>query len=280
MTAALTTPALVFILAFAGLFGLVIGSFLNVVAHRVPAGIPLTRESRCPRCAAPVRPWQNVPVLSWLALRGRCASCRTPISARYPLVEAITGVAFVAVTWLALHAAPASAIAPAPGALVLAAYLWFAAASVVLTLTDLDRQLLPRAIVLPSAVAVLALFTSAWFAGAPVENLLRALAGGAILYVIYALLRIIRPDGMGGGDVRLAGLVGVCLGWIGWGALAVGGFAAFALGGVVGLALVAIKRAGRRTAIPFGPWMLAGAWVGIAAGEPVARAYLDLLAGI
>ncbi|WOQ70430.1 prepilin peptidase [Microbacterium limosum] len=269
------TAFIVFILAFAGLFGLVIGSFLNVVAYRVPAGIPLTRESRCPRCEAPVRPWQNVPVLSWLALRGRCASCRTPISARYPLVEAMTGVAFVAVTWLALYAAPAPASGPAPGALVLAAYLWFAAASVVLTLTDLDRQLLPRAIVLPSAVAVLALFTSAWFAGAPVENLLRALAGGVILYVIYALLRVIRPDGMGGGDVRLAGLVGVCLGWIGWGALAVGGFAAFALGGVVGLALVAIKRAGRRTAIPFGPWMLAGAWVGIVAGEQIARAYID-----
>ena len=87
------------VLVFAGLFGAVLGSFLNVVVHRVPAGVSLLRESRCPSCDAPVRPWQNVPVVSWIALRGKCANCKTPISARYPIVEGVTGVAFAVVMW-------------------------------------------------------------------------------------------------------------------------------------------------------------------------------------
>ncbi|WP_439901873.1 prepilin peptidase [Microbacterium azadirachtae] len=283
-----------FLLVFAGLLGLVIGSFLNVVAYRVPAGISLVRESRCPGCDAPIRWWQNVPVVSWVALRGRCAHCAAPISAQYPLVEAFTGVVFVGVTWWALRLA---ALAQGPGAgtaldavadpvfwVVLVAFLGFAAVSIVLSLIDLETKRLPNAIVLPSivvGVALLAIAAALGSAGSASgvgwTAFLRAVAGGAILCAFYAIVRLISPRGMGGGDVKLAALVGLFLGWCGWATLVVGAFAAFVLGGLFGVVLILLRRAKRKTAIPFGPWMIAGAWAGIAVGEPIGRWYVGML---
>ena len=281
MTPDLTPAIITFIVVFAGLIGLVIGSFLNVVVYRVPAGIPLTRESRCPHCDAPVRWWQNVPVVSWIALRGKCASCEAPISVRYPLVEAFTGVAFAGVTWFFLAGDVSSRFARsttdetewAALAVVIVAFLYFAAVSIALTLIDLDTHRLPNSIVLPSYLVAIVLFTGACLLGADWWALLRAGIGMVALYGFYFALRLIRPDGMGGGDVKLAGVVGMYLGWLGWGALAVGAFAAFVLGGIFGLALIGAKKAGRRTAIPFGPWMIAGAWTGVFTGELVGRFY-------
>lgn len=265
----------VVILVFVGLLGLVIGSFLNVVIYRVPAGIPLTRASRCPSCDAPVRPWQNVPVLSWMLLRGRCASCGSRISARYPIVEALTGLVFVAVTWSVSDAWAGLPV----GALVsiVVAYLYLAAISIVLTLIDLDTRRLPNAIVVPAYFVLAGLMVLACVLGAPWEGALRAAVGGAGLFAFYLLLRMIRPGGMGGGDVKLAGVLGMALGWCGWGTLIVGSFAAFLLGGLFGVALMLTRRAGRKTAIPFGPWMIAGAWAGILVGERVARWYIGEL---
>ncbi len=274
----MTPAAVAFLLVFTGLLGLVIGSFLNVVVHRVPAGIPLTRESRCPSCAAPVRPWQNVPVVSWLALRGRCAHCATGISARYPLVELATAGAFVAVVWVGIDAVGVGAEGSDLSVVSVAlAYLYLAAVSVALTLIDLDTRRLPDAIVLPSYVVLAVLFTAACLAGSSWDALVRAALGGAALFAFYLLLRLVRPGGMGGGDVKLAGVLGAALGWVGWGALAVGAFAAFVLGGLFAVALMARGRAGRRSSIPFGPWMIAGAWLGIFAGEQLARWYVGML---
>lgn len=273
------TPAIALILAFAGVFGLVIGSFLNVVIYRVPAGISLTRESRCPNCDAPVRPWQNVPVVSWIALRGKCAKCRAPISARYPLIELATGLAFVAVVGAFMSAA-GGAVAPVQTTafvIVIIAYLYLAAISIALTLIDLDTRRLPNSIVLPSYLVAALLFTAACLFGADWASLARAAIGGVVLYSFYFLLRLVRPDGMGGGDVKLAGVIGIYLGWLGWGPLVIGAFAAFVLGGVFGIALLLARRAGRKTAIPFGPWMIAGAWIGIFFGEAVAEWYLSLI---
>lgn len=271
----LAPPVLAFVLVFAGLFGLVIGSFLNVVIHRVPARVPLTRESRCPSCDHAIKPWQNVPVVAWLALRGRCAQCGEPISPRYPLVELATGLSFVGVVWFFL----ATATTPMPATVVvIVAYLYFSAITIALAMIDLDTHRLPNAIVLPAYVVSLLLLALACVQGADWSALLRAGAGGAILYAFYFVLRLIRPGGMGGGDVKLAGVIGIYLAWLGWGALIVGAFAAFVFGGVFGLALMAARRAGRKTAIPFGPWMLAGAWTGILAGEAIARGYMGLLA--
>ncbi|CAN7254598.1 prepilin peptidase [Microbacterium sp. LjRoot45] len=269
------TPALtVFLLVFAALLGLVIGSFLNVVVYRVPAGIPLTRESRCPSCDAPVRPWQNVPLVSWLLLRGRCASCGAAISARYPLIELATGLAFLAVVWASLG----SATAPWPATILqTVAFLYLTAISIALALIDADTRRLPNVIVLPAYAVLAALFTASCVFGAPWESLLRAAIGGIALFAFYAVLRLTRPGGMGGGDVKLAGVLGIALGWLGWGTLVVGAFAAFVLGGLMAVVLLFTRRAGRKTAIPFGPWMLAGAWVGIFAGETVARWYVGML---
>ncbi|KRA23033.1 peptidase A24 [Microbacterium sp. Root61] len=272
-----STALLVYLVVVAGLFGLVIGSFLNVVVYRVPAGIPLTRESRCPHCDTAVRWWQNVPVVSWIVLRGKCANCSAPISPRYPLVEAFTGFAFAGIAWWVLATDVSSHVVSSTSmsatVVVLVAFLYFAAISIALTLIDLDTHRLPNAIVLPSYLVAIVLFTIACLLGADWWALGRAGIGMAALYAFYFLLRLVQPRAMGGGDVKLAGVVGLYLGWLGWSTLIVGAFAAFLLGGVFGIILLATRKAGRRTAIPFGPWMIAGAWTGIFAGEIVGRLY-------
>lgn len=269
------TPIDIVLLVFAGLLGLIIGSFLNVVIYRVPAGISLNRASQCPSCDAPVKPWQNIPVVSWLLLRGTCASCGATISARYPLVEVATGVAFVGALWLRLDGWDGAD--PVAFALVTVAYLYLAAISIALTLIDLDTHRLPNPIVLPSYIVLAALFTASCLFGVEWDSLIRAALAGAALFAFYWLLRAARPGGMGGGDVKLAGVLGAALGWIGWGAVIVGAFAAFLIGGVIGVALMLTRRATRKTAIPFGPFMVVGAWIGIIAGEPIARWYIGLL---
>lgn len=263
-----------FVVVVSGVLGLLIGSFLNVVAVRVPAGTSLVRESRCPHCDTAIKPWHNVPVLGWIMLRGRCASCGASISRRYPIVEAITGVLFALVAWAVLT----SATTPLAATLVqLVAYLYLAAISVVLTVIDLDTRRLPNAIVLPSYLVLGLLFAFACALGAPWEWLLRAVIGGVALWLFYFVIRVIRPDGMGGGDVKLAGVLGAYLAWVGWGALVVGAFAAFLLGGIFGILLIALRRAGRKSAIPFGPWMILGAWIGLAVGQPIGEWYVGLL---
>ena len=262
---------------FGAVFGLAIGSFLNVVVHRVPAGLSVVSPpSACPKCDRPIRGADNVPVLSWFRLRGRCRDCALPISVRYPVVEAATGLLFLAVVLRFLPSA-ATGAAVIGHSLVLIALLYLMAVSVVLTLIDLDTHTLPNRIVLPMypVLAVLLLVSSAltgdWAAA------LRGFGGLALLGGVYLALAIAVPRGMGFGDVKLAGALGLVLAYLGWGPLAVGAFGAFLLGGTFGIVLLAIRRAGRSTGIPFGPWMLLGAWVGAFAGAPIWDAYLRLL---
>jgi leader peptidase (prepilin peptidase)/N-methyltransferase len=253
-------------LVLAGLLGLAVGSFLNVVIHRVPRGESILRPgSRCPHCGSPVRPRHNVPVLSWLALRGRGGCCGRAIGARYPLVELVTAALFVAVT-------ARFGLTPA-----LPAYLYLVAVSVALAMIDVDVLRLPNRIVLPSYVvgAVLllpvAVVDGDWNAAA------RCLVAMAALYTFYFALAFLHPGGMGFGDVKLAGLLGLYLGWLGWSSVLVGTFAGFLLGGLAGAALLATRRAGRRTPVPFGPYMLAGAMIAVFLAEPVATWYHSLL---
>ncbi|HAM44998.1 MAG TPA: prepilin peptidase [Propionibacteriaceae bacterium] len=254
----------------AGILGLLIGSFVNVVAYRLPAGISLLRRSQCPHCAAPIRPWQNIPVISWLILRARCASCSTPISARYPAVEIVTAVMFAALAGYL----PLMGLSGAVAVVAWIAYAWFAASSVVLVLIDLDTRRLPDAVVWPSLGVGLLAFVIAWPLGADTWALPRALAGMAIMFACYFLIRFIRPDGMGGGDVKLAAVAGLFLGWLGWGALAVGWLSGFIAGGVFGIVMMAVGRANRGSAIAFGPWLLVGTWIGILFGNGAAQQYL------
>jgi len=256
-----------FAVVVCGLLGLVIGSFLNVVVWRVPRGESVVRPpSACPRCGNRIRPRDNVPVLGWLVLRGRCRDCGEPISKRYPLVELGTGVAFALVAW---WAGPSWQ---------LPAFLYLAAISVALALIDVDVHRLPDAIVLPSyPVAAVLLALASWNPTGESDwgALLRAAIAGVAMLVVYLLLVIVYPRGMGLGDVKLAGVLGMYLGWVGWGALVVGWFAGFLVGGVFAIGLLVLRRAGRKSGIPFGPWMLVGAWIGIVAGQPLAHAYLS-----
>lgn len=246
------------------LLGLLIGSFLNVVIWRVPRGESLVSPpSHCPACGHDVRPRDNVPVLSWLLLRGRCRDCRAEISVRYPLVEA--GTAAV----LAILAARIGAEWELP------AFLYLGAIGVALALIDLDVKRLPNSIVLPSYGVALVMLAGAALIEGDLSPLIRAALGMAALFGFYFLLAFIYPAGMGFGDVKLAGVLGIFLGWLGWTEVVAGGFLGFLFGGVVGGALMAVRRAGRKSQIPFGPFMLAGAFVAILWGDALADLYLD-----
>lgn len=289
----IASPQLIIALALAvGLFGLLIGSFLNVVVYRVPNGLSIVSPpSACPGCGGQIRPRDNIPVLSWLLLRGKCRQCREPISARYPLVELGTGLAFAAVTvWVVDSTSSTSGISLiepglsliepveiTAGILMLIAYLYLAAISIALALIDADTHRLPNVIVMPSYLVAAALLSASALLAGGLEALLLAAIGGASMWAFYFALAFFYPAGMGLGDVKLAGLLGIYLGFLGIGPLLVGAFGAFLLGGVYALILIWMKRAGRKSGIPFGPWMLLGAWLGILAGEGLWGGYLGLI---
>lgn len=248
------------------LLGLVVGSFLNVVIHRVPLGESVVKpRSRCPGCGTEISPRDNIPVISWLMLKGRCRTCAEPISVRYPAVEILTALVFASMAlrfgydW------------------VLPAFLYLGAVGVALALIDLDVKRLPDALTLPSYVVGVLLLGAAAIANGEPGVMLRAGVGAVALYVFYFVLLVVYPAGMGFGDVKLAGVLGLYLAYLSWGSLVVGGFLGFLLGAVVGGGLMLIRRAGRKTMIPFGPFMLAGAYLAIFVGQPLADAYVKSL---
>jgi leader peptidase (prepilin peptidase) / N-methyltransferase len=253
------SPTLVACLA--GVLGLCIGSFVNVVAYRLPRGESVVSPpSACPRCSTPIRNRHNVPVLGWLVLRGRCYDCAEPISPRYPVVEAATGLIFALVGWR---------FAGEP--LLLAAYLAFAAIAVALALIDLDVHRLPNALVLPS-YPVLAVLLAI---GAGGHGLLRAAVGAALLFGFFFAVAVAAPGGIGFGDVKLAGVIGGMTAALSWGAFLVSAFGGFLLGAVAGVLLILGRRAHRKTAVPFGPFMLLGAWASILGASGLGQVYLE-----
>lgn len=261
-----------------GAFGSVIGSFLNVVIYRVPLGRSLVRPaSACGSCGHAIRWYDNIPLFSWLALRGRCRDCRAPISARYPLIEVATAIAFAAVALrflpdvLAAEGLPAVASA----AVVLVAFLYLAAISISLASIDIETMRLPNAIVLPAYAVGAVLFTAAAALGGSWERLATAGIGLLVMGALYLVPALVRPDAIGGGDIKLAGVLGLFLGWLGWPELGVGIIAGTIIGGLWGVALI-IGGKGRSARVAFGPWMLLGAWVGVFAGRPLLEFYLGL----
>ena len=249
--------------------GLIVGSFLNVCIYRLPAGQSVvTPASRCPRCGAAVRPWQNVPVVSWLILRARCASCGAPISWRYPAIEALSA-ATVFVLWRAFGPSASFAIATV-----------FAWMMIVLFFTDYDHQLLPDAVTLPGFGIGLAL---AWWspflgeAGWPriVASATGAALGSGILWGIGALYARIRGvEGMGFGDVKMMALVGAFVGPAG---VAFTLFAASIVGAAIGLIIIPLKDRTLRHALPFGCFLAPAACAALLWGRPALAAYLGYL---
>lgn len=285
-------------LLFAGsvfVLGLVIGSFLNVVIYRLPVmldrdwraqaadlidaatpGSPetpapfnlLSPGSACPSCKAPIKAWQNVPVLSWLALRGRCAACKAPISARYPLVELATGLLSAWVAWRFGFGAPAAC------ALVVT---W---ALIALTGIDLDHQLLPDDITLPLLWAgLLAAVLAGPVAGsalpvAPEDAIVGAAAGYLSLWLVYHAFRLITgKEGMGYGDFKLFAALGA---WLGWKMLPLVILMSAATGAIIGISMIVLRGRDRAAPMPFGPYLAAAGWLSMMYGNELVNGYLKL----
>jgi len=241
----------------AGILGAIIGSFLNVVAYRLPRKESLLHPpSRCPNCGTNIKPYDNVPVLGWLWLRGKCRACGAPISWRYPAIEALTGVLCA----LCVLEFGADADVWAPLLLVLLL--------IPITLIDLEHHIIPNVLSAVGAVGAIVL-TAVFASDSLVENLLAGAAAGGF----FLLAAIVYPAGMGMGDVKLAGVLGLFLGRAGAPAI----FAALIAGTVIGGVIIARYGAqeGRKRGIPFGPWLSFGGLVGLFFGDDLVDWYLD-----
>jgi leader peptidase (prepilin peptidase)/N-methyltransferase len=280
--------------AVCGLVGLVVGSFLNVVIHRLPKMLErdwdgqaadlleektlvevakklrvgnaqrynlMTPASSCPHCGHRIRAYENMPIVSYVFLRGRCASCKSPISIRYPIVEAISGILSAYIGWrFGLT-------------LVMAGALIFAWALIALTAIDIDTQLLPDDITLP--LLWLGLLVNLNNGFTPLSSaVIGAIAGYLSLWAVYWLFKLTTgKEGMGYGDFKLLGAIGA---WLGWKMLAIVILLSSLVGAVVGIALIVFTRHGRNTPIPFGPYLAAAGLIALFWGETINRTYLQL----
>jgi leader peptidase (prepilin peptidase)/N-methyltransferase len=245
-----------FIAVVAGVYGLVVGSFLNVVIWRVPRHESIVKpRSHCPACDTQLATRDNIPVVSWLILRGHCRTCGEPISIRYPLIELLTGVLFAAVGARYAHS------------WALPAFLVLAAALIAISAIDLEHFIIPNRIVYPVGFASVILLAFAALLGHDWTSFVRALLGAAAAFSFFFVLHVAAPGGMGFGDVRLSFILGMFLGWLGWAYVFGGLFSGFLYGAVIGMALIAFGRRGRRQHIPFGPFLAAGTMTFVLFGE-------------
>jgi leader peptidase (prepilin peptidase)/N-methyltransferase len=239
-------------------FGLVVGSFCNVVVYRLPQGKSIvTPGSQCRSCGNPIRPWDNIPLLSYVLLRGRCRFCKEPIPARYPVVELASGILYVLLWYKLGFGLP---------------FVWYGLLTptlLVVALIDFDHKIIPNIITLPGLAMGLGL--SLWSLPiTPLASLLGLLIGGSLFY----LIALVSKGGMGGGDIKLIAMIGAFLGW--QGAL----FTIFAgalLGSLVGVMLMLLARKGRKDKVPFGPFLSCGAILFILTGDDLIHWYFNLL---
>ena len=238
------------------------GSFANVVIHRVPRRISIvTPRSRCPCCLTELSWTDNIPLVSWLTLKGKCRHCDKPISPRYPLVELINAALWAAVfgyfgvSWQ------------------LAPMLVFVTVLVIVSATDIDLKIIPNRVMLPASLIAIVLIALADIFGSDVSAT-GALAGAALYGLPMLALALAIPAGMGIGDVKLAGYLGLHLGALSLPNVLVGALSGFFLGGVTGVVLIALGLRGRKDPVPFGPFMAGGALLAVFAGEAIIRAWI------
>jgi leader peptidase (prepilin peptidase)/N-methyltransferase len=236
-----------FVVAVCTILGLVVGSFLNVVIHRVPRKESVVSpRSRCPQCETEISPRDNIPVLSWLLLRGRCRTCGARISVRYPLVELACAGLFAA---MALRF---------PDDWALPAFLVLAAACLAGSVIDVEHMLLPDRLVFPSLALAAPLLAVAAAIDGEWDRFGRAVIGAVVAFAGLLLLALLKAGAMGGGDVKLALLLGLCLGWLGLGYVGLGLFLGFLLGSLVGVLLLVVRARGLKDHFAFGPFLAAG----------------------
>ena len=280
--------------AVCALIGLIVGSFLNVVIHRLPKMLErdwdgqaaelleqknladvakklrsadsarynlMTPASACPHCSHKIRAYENIPIISYVFLRGRCSSCKTPISIRYPIIEAISGVLAAYIGWRFGFT------------LAMAAALVFAWSLVALTAIDIDTQLLPDDITLPLLWVGLLVNLNNGFTPLPLA-VIGAVAGYLSLWSVYWLFKLTTgKEGMGYGDFKLLAAIGA---WLGWKMLPIVILLSSLVGAIVGIALIVFTRHGRNTPIPFGPYLAAAGLMALFWGETINRTYLQL----
>ncbi|MBE2886827.1 prepilin peptidase [Geobacter anodireducens] len=256
----MTLPIVFYIFSF--VLGAVVGSFLNVCIYRLPTGESVVfPPSRCTSCGTRIRPWDNIPLLSWLILRGSCRACGAKISARYPLVELINGLLCLA---LFLKFGPT---------LTFAALFVFCSALVAITFIDLDHQIIPDVISLPGIVLGFALsFVLPWLGW--LNSLIGIVAGGgSLLLVAWLYERLTGKEGMGGGDIKLLAMMGAFLGWR---AVPFIIFASSLVGSIIGLTVMMLQKKDSKLAIPFGPFLALGALLYIFFGKAIILWYLSI----
>jgi len=275
-------------LLYAGLLclGLVVGSFLNVVIYRLPLMMETrwrrdccelleveqekqetrlnlaTPNSHCPICKSPIKPWQNIPVLSYLLLRGKCSNCATPIAPRYPALELVTGLMTLALAWF---------FDLSPALLGAALLTW---SLIALTMIDIDHQLLPDDITLPLLWLGLLFNLTATYITLS-DAIIGAMAGYLILWSIYWVFKLLTgKEGMGYGDFKLLAALGA---WLGWQALPLIILLSSLVGAVCGIALMIIKRRGKEIPIPFGPYLAMAGWIALLWGDDIMSGYLGTM---
>ncbi|HSF32454.1 MAG TPA: prepilin peptidase [Candidatus Tectomicrobia bacterium] len=239
-------------------FGLIIGSFCNVVIYRLPQGKSIaTPGSQCRACGGSIRPWDNIPLLSYFILKGRCRFCQEPISVRYPLVEFATGLLFI-VLYLKFGVS-----------FLFVIYASMASTLLVVALIDLDYKIIPNIITLPGIIVGLSLSLSG-LPITPLTSFLGVLTGGTLFY----LIAFISKGGMGGGDIKLIAMIGAFLGWQG-SLFTI--FSSALLGSMVGVILMLLGKKGRKDKVPYGPFLSCGAIIFVLSGDDLIQWYLDLL---
>lgn len=258
------TDPVILIIAF--VFGSVVGSFLNVCIHRLPQGVSIVSPaSRCPQCLRRIPFYYNIPLVSYIVLLGRCAHCRAPLSLQYPLVEAMAGL-FSAMLMRRWGVSPELFI-----------YFAFASALIVVTFIDLELQIIPDVISLPGIAVGLA---ASFFLRSPgmVNSVIGMLLGGGVLFMIAAAYHFIAgAEGMGGGDIKLLAMIGAFLGWKG---VLLTLFAGSFLGAAFGLLIMALEHRSSKHAIPFGPFLAAGALIYLFYGQELIGLYLERLSSL
>ncbi|MBI4697334.1 MAG: prepilin peptidase [Nitrospirae bacterium] len=259
---------LLYIIIF--LFGSIVGSFLNVCIYRVPKGLSIIwPSSRCPSCSNPINPWDNIPIISYVFLRGRCRSCKADISFQYPLVEFINALLYTVLLW---KFGPQLSW-------FLAVYFIFISSLIVITFIDLEYQIIPNSITLPGIVLAL-IFGSTVLPDTfsrinPLgfrASLIGVLTGGGLFYAVgVAGKAILKKDAMGGGDVKMMAMVGGVLGWKG---VLLTTFAGSLTGSIAGILLILLKGREWGTKIPFGPYLAIGAVISLLSGQEILMWYL------
>lgn len=261
------------LIILASIYGLLFGSFANAVAYRVPHNETLMTRSHCPKCDAKITAWQNIPIISWIFLRGKCANCKEPISIQYPLIELLTAVIFGIIGWKVstLDLPLFSNI------LTLIALCYFAFIGVVLSIIDQKTMKLPTKLIYPTLIVVFVLLGVSSLVQGDYSSIVHMCLGSVASSLFYGILWFVFPKGMGFGDVRLSLLTGAVLGWFSIGHAVLGIFLPFIVLSIVTLPLMIAGVVKRKTKLPLGPWIIASAVLTIACGDFIIGWYINLL---